>query len=303
MHSQNIATWRWSAAGGWSLDRPRVLAILNVTPDSFSDGGMIRRPDDALKAALGAVAAGADGLDIGGESTRPGAERVVAEEQVRRTVPAIEAIRRELGPSDRGGPMISIDTTLAPVARAAIEAGADAINDVSAGTEDAGMLALGAERGCGLILMHRLAPPGRDVYSHRYERAPDYSAHGGVVGAVGAFLRARAEACELAGVRREAIVLDPGLGFGKTVEQNLTLIEQTARLCEIGYPILSGVSRKSFTARAAEIDVDRPARDRAHASVGLSVLHLLRGARIFRVHDVAMHAEALRAVWGAMKQA
>lgn len=300
MHSQSSPVWRWSAGGCWSLDRPRVLAILNVTPDSFSDGGLLAGPADALRAASDALAAGADGLDIGGESTRPGAQRVSADEQIRRAVPAVEAIRREFGPSARNGPMISIDTTLASVARAAIDAGADAINDVSAGAEDEGLFPLAAERGCGLILMHRLAPPGRDVYSHQYGAPPDYSAQGGVIGAVGAFLAERARAAERAGVRRDAIVIDPGLGFGKSVEQNLTLIEQTPRLCELGYPILSGVSRKSFTARAAGLDVSRPARERAPASVALSVLHLLRGARVFRVHDVALHVGALRAAWASM---
>lgn len=300
MHSQNSPTWRYSSASTWTLDRPRVLAILNVTPDSFSDGGSLLGPKDARRAAAEAIAAGADGVDVGGESTRPGAERVAAEEQIRRTAPAIEAIRRELGTPDRGGPVITIDTTLAQVARAAIDAGADAINDVSAGAEDEAMFALAADRICGIILMHRLAPPERDVYSHQYAAPPDYSAQGGVVDAVEAFLRARAAAAERAGVRRDAIVLDPGLGFGKSVAQNLSLIEQTPRLCGLGYPVLSGISRKSFAARAAGIDPACPPRDRALASVGLSVLHLLRGARIFRVHDVAMHVDALGAAWAVI---
>jgi dihydropteroate synthase len=224
-------------------------------------------------------------VDIGGESTRPGATRIDAAEQIRRTVPVIAAIRRELA----AGPVITIDTTLAEVARAALDVGADAINDVSAGTEDPGILVLAAQRRCGLILMHRLAPPGRDVFSHQYAAPPDYSASGGVTGAVVAFLP-------------EAIVVDPGLGFGKTVEQNLELIRGTPALCELGRPVLSGVSRKSFTAKAAGIDTVRHPRERVHASVGLSVAHLFCGATIFRVHDVREHVEALRAAWAARDQ-
>jgi dihydropteroate synthase len=237
-------------------------------------------------------------VDIGGESTRPGATRIDAAEQIRRTVPVIAAIRRELA----AGPVITIDTTLAEVARAALDVGADAINDVSAGTEDPGILVLAAQRRCGLILMHRLAPPGRDVFSHQYAAPPDYSASGGVTGAVVAFLQERIAAASQAGVSPEAIVVDPGLGFGKTVEQNLELIRGTPALCELGRPVLSGVSRKSFTAKAAGIDTVRHPRERVHASVGLSVAHLFCGATIFRVHDVREHVEALRAAWAARDQ-
>lgn len=289
-------TWRISPSLSWSLHRPHLLAILNLTPDSFSDGGTIAGPDDAARAAEAALAAGADGLDVGGESTRPGAERVDGAEQIRRTVPAIEAVRRAVGRS----PVITIDTTLAPVARAALDAGADAINDVSAGTDDPDLLLLAAERGCGVVLMHRLARPARDVYSHQYAAAPDYSSRGGVVGSVRAFLRSRLEAAAGAGIAPECVLLDPGLGFGKTVEQNLQLIAGTPELLCLGRPILSGASRKSFTAKAAGLDTALPPPQRVNATVGLSVAHLARGARVFRVHDVAAHVAALRAAWAAM---
>jgi len=277
-----------------ALDRPRLIAILNLTPDSFHDGGRLPTVEDAVRAAERAVAEGADALDIGGESTRPGSERVAAEEQTRRIIPAIEAIRA------RGGPLstipISVDTTLAPVSLAALDAGADAINDVSAGLEDASMLALAAERRAGLILMHRLAPPERDAYSDRYATPPVY---GDVVAETGSFLRTRAEAAMAAGVIRDAIVIDPGLGFGKTVDQNLELIRRTGELAALGYPVLSGLSRKSFVGRAAGLTGSAPA-DRLEGTLALSVAHLHAGARLFRVHDVAPHARALAAAWAAM---
>lgn len=295
--SQTI-TWRVSARASWVMDRPRVLAIVNVTPDSFSDGGTITSPDDAARAAMAAITAGAAGLDVGGESTRPGAERVPPDEQIRRVVPAVAAIRREVG----DGPVISIDTTRAEVARAALDAGADAINDVSGGTEDPGLLPLAATRRCGVILMHRLAPPPSDSYSHEYATQPDYGTSGVTAGVI-AHLRERLAAAVVLGCEAEAVMLDPGLGFGKSVEQNLELIRQTGRLLEIGRPILSGVSRKSFTARAAGLDMALAPATRVHASVGLSVLHLHTGARVFRVHDVAEHVAALTAAWSAMGSA
>lgn len=284
------SNWRISAVKSWSLDRPRVLAIINTTPDSFSDGGLHASVDQALAGAVAAIEAGADGLDIGGESTRPRAPRVSEAEQVRRTIPAIRAIRARLG----DGPVITIDTTRAQVARAALDAGADAINDVAAGADDPSMLALAAASECGLILMHRLVPPERDVFSHQHASPPDYGP-AGVVAAVESFLRERTSAAIAQGVVRESILIDPGLGFGKSVEQNLELIAATPRLLEIGFPLLSGVSRKSFVARAAGMDMARPPRERAAASVGLSIRHMLLGARVFRVHDVAEHIAALRA--------
>ncbi|MBX3358504.1 MAG: dihydropteroate synthase [Phycisphaeraceae bacterium] len=291
--------WRVSAARRVSLARPVVLAILNLTPDSFSDGGTYPTIESALEGARAAVGLGADALDIGGESTRPGARAVPEEEQIRRTAPLIAAIRRERGLDHVP---ITIDTTRSAVAAAAIEAGADGINDVSGGTEDEGMLRLAAGAGAGVVLMHRLATPERDVYSDRYgANEPDYSGAGGVVGAVRAFLAARVGAALAAGVAREGIVVDPGLGFGKTVGQNLELIRRTGELASLGYPVLSGLSRKSFTARAGGLAEGTPARERLAPTIALTVAHLAAGARIFRVHDVGPVVEALRAAEAARR--
>lgn len=279
-----IAVWRMAGCV-LRLDEPRVMAIVNVTPDSFSDGGESWSVESALARMAAAARDGAAMLDVGGESTRPGAARVAADEQVRRVVPAIRAAR-EAGITLP----ISVDTTRASVARAALDAGANAINDVSAGLEDDGMLALAAERGAGMVLMHRLRPPGEDRYSTAYEREPEYDAgRGGVVGVVVEFLSERASAAIRAGVARESIVLDPGLGFGKSVAQNYELARRIGEVMRLGFPVLSAASRKSFLGRPG----DAP-RDRAAASVGVSVAHLLAGVRLFRVHDVAEHVGALR---------
>lgn len=285
---------RWDMANGRSLtlDQPRIMAILNVTPDSFSDGGRLGTPELALEAALRAVDEGADMLDIGGESTRPGASRVEPDEQIRRVVPVIEAIRG----AGIGVP-ISVDTTRASVARAALDAGADAINDVSAGAEDDAMLALAALRSCGLVLMHRLTSPERDSYSDRYSSRPEYS---DVVKSVLARLRERMEAATGEGISPVFVCLDPGLGFGKSVEQNIELIERSDELLTLGRPLLSALSRKSFVGRAS-LGRDSDPDERLSGTLALSVCHLARGVRLFRVHDVGAHREALGAAWSVMK--
>lgn len=281
-------THSWAIAGGRSiaLDRPWVMAIVNVTPDSFSDGGEAIGVDAAMERIRCCVAEGADLFDIGGESTRPGSEPVSTEEQIRRVLPVIRAAVRE-------GLMqpISIDTTSAAVARAVLDEGAAIINDVSAGADDAGMFALAAERGAGLILMHRLRRPVLDQYSTGYTRQPEYGeTAGGVVGVVRDFLAERAAAAERAGVRRTSLVLDPGLGFGKSVEQNYALIRAAPEFMRLGYPLLCAASRKSFLSKPG----DQP-RDRVAASVAVSVAQFFMGVRLFRVHDVAAHVDALRA--------
>jgi dihydropteroate synthase len=266
------------------------MAILNVTPDSFYAGS--RAP--TLESALRAIADGAAVLDIGPESTRPGAQPVPAQEQIRRAVPLIEAIRAE-----NSRVAISIDTTSADVARAALDAGADAINDVSAARDDPSMFSLAAERACGIVLMHRLAPPANDRYSDQYTHAqPGYA---DVVAEVGDFLRLRADAAMAAGVSRESIVLDPGLGFGKTVDQNLELIRRTPELAALGFPILSGLSRKSFVGRVS-LGRDSTPDERLPGTLKLSAAHLLAGASVLRVHDVREHAEVLRAASGRLAQ-
>jgi len=268
------------------------MAILNATPDSFSDGGLHLDPARAADAAARLIAEGADVLDIGGESTRPGAERVPADEQTRRVTAVVRAVR------DAGiDAPISVDTTLAPVAAAALDAGADAINAVSGGADDPAILALAAERGCGIVLMHRLAPPDRDRYSDRYDAPPAY---GDVVAAVAGALREMARAATDAGCARDSVVLDPGLGFGKTVEQNAELVRRTGELCRLGFPLLGAASRKSFVGRLSMGPSDAeppPPDDRLGGSVAFSLAQLAGGVRLFRVHDVRAQAAALRVGW------
>jgi len=267
-----------------TLDRARLMAIVNATPDSFSDGGEHLEPAAAIDYAKQCLADGAAIIDVGGESTRPGSQRIDASEQTRRTLPIIETLAR-----DRDA-LISIDTTRAAVARAAIAAGAHIINDVSAGAEDSGIFPLAAESGAGLILMHRLRPPDADSYSDQYAAPPSY---GDVLAEVKAWLLDRAAAAMSAGVSREQIVLDPGLGFGKTVEQNFEIISRVSEWRETGFPILCAASRKSFVGRAT--GVVEPAA-RVAGSVAIAVQQFLGGVRLFRVHDVRAHREALATV-------
>ncbi|HRP62710.1 MAG TPA: dihydropteroate synthase [Phycisphaerales bacterium] len=281
--SSRLATsaWRIGPSRHVSLDRPRLIGILNVTPDSFSDGGQFLDPAAAVDQAQRMIAEGADIIDIGGESTRPGAQRVDADEQIARVIPVIKRLR------DVSNVVVSIDTTCYEVACAAIDAGASIINDVAAGTEDDRVLSLAAARQCGLILMHRLKPPDRDSYSHQYAIAPTYE---NVAADVRSFLVERAEAAIATGVHRSAIVIDPGLGFGKSVDQNYELIRRFDELGEAGYPVLCAASRKSFIGAAGGEHV--PNR-RVAGSVAVAVAAFVQGVRLFRAHDVAPHREAL----------
>lgn len=260
------------------------MGVLNATPDSFSDGGDHLDPVSAAEAGMAMVEAGAAILDVGGESTRPGSERVQPEEQIARVVPVIEALRRS--PSTRST-VITIDTTLSGVAEAALDAGADAINDVSAGREDPAILELAGARGAGLVLMHRLRAPDQDQYSDRYSEPPVYE---DVVDEVRAFLDLHSGRAEAAGVGPEAIVVDPGLGFGKTVDKNLDLVRGLGRLVGDGRPVLAGASRKSFL---GAITGEADPRNRGVESVTASVEAWRRGAGILRVHDVDAHRRAL----------
>ncbi len=279
--------WHFSPSRHLTLDRPRVMAILNLTPDSFSDGGRLPTVESALAAARKALHDGADLLDLGGESTRPGSQAVSAQEQTGRVVPVLNAIRSD--PELRTIP-VSIDTTRSSVARAALDAGADIINDTSAGRDDPEMLPLAAARSCGLILMHRLKRPFEDSYSDRYTAPPAYF---DVVEFVKAFLSGQVREALATGVSASRIVLDPGLGFGKTVEQNLDLIRRSSEFASLGFPILSGASRKSFVGRASGMAESVPA-DRVAGSIAISIAHNHAGARIFRVHDVGPQVQALR---------
>ncbi len=276
--------WSLANARSVALDRARVMAILNVTPDSFSDGGALATPEAAADAAERAAADGADILDLGGESTRPGALPVPAEEQIARVLPALRAIRA------RGvAAPISVDTTLAAVAEAALAEGADAVNDQSAGRDDARMFEVVRRAGAGIVLMHRLRAPRDDAYSDRHAAPPGYE--GGVTAAVVAFLRERTAAAIHTGIAPGRIALDPGLGFGKTVEQSAALIADTRVLVGMGRPVVAGASRKSFLGRLAGIQ--EPAA-RLAPSLAAGVALRLLGAHIVRVHDVREHRSALQ---------
>lgn len=257
------------------------MGIVNVTPDSFSDGGRFFDHRAALDHARALIAAGADILDIGGESTRPGAEPVPALEELRRVVPLIQAIRAE------SGLPISIDTTKPEVARAAIAAGATTWNDVMALQAD-GAVEAAAELDCEVVLMHMQGEPRTMQDDPRYED---------VVGEVAAFLKARAEAAMAAGVARARITLDPGIGFGKTVAHNLALIAGLPSLTALGFPVLVGASRKRMIRILDSTAVD--ADDRLGGSIALALAAAERGASTLRVHDVRETIQALT-VWRAV---
>lgn len=281
--------WQVSASRSLAIDVPCLLAIINVTPDSFYPASRVPTLDEALASAVRAVDQGADGIDIGAESTRPGSHPVPPQAQVARILPAIAAIRTAQAPL-RDIP-ISIDTTSAAVAQAALDAGADAINDQSAGRDDPDMLPLLARRRAGIILMHRPARPRDDSYSDMYTAAPTYS---DVVKEVADFLISRARAAITAGIAPESIVLDPGLGFGKTVEQNCELVRRTADLCRLGFPLLGASSRKSFVGRVS-LSRDSTPGERLPGTLAFSIAQFLGGVRLFRVHDVPEHRAALAA--------
>ena len=253
----------------------RVMGIVNVTPDSFSDGGLYLEPSAAIAHGLELAAQGAAILDIGGESTRPGAQPVSAVEELRRIQPVIEGLR-EAGVAAQ----ISVDTSKAVVARVALAAGATLVNDVTAFRAAPEMAALVAESGADCCLMHMLGEPRTMQADPRY---------GDVVSEVKAFLEQRMAFATGEGIGEQRIMLDPGIGFGKTVEHNLELLRRLDELRELGRPVVIGTSRKSFLARIT----GREAPDRLAATVATNVLAYERGARVFRVHDVTPVADAL----------
>lgn len=256
------------------LDRPRIMGILNLTPDSFSDGGLWTDPGAALRHALSMVEAGADFIDVGGESTRPGAAPVSLQEELDRVIPVIERL------ANASGAPLSVDTSKPEVMREAVRAGAGMINDVFALRQE-GAVATAAELGVPVCLMHMQGEP------RRMQEQPEYS---DVVQEVSEFLTSRAAVCEAAGVAREQIVLDPGFGFGKTLEHNLHLLRGLPTLAKAGYPLLAGLSRKSMLGAIT----GREAGDRVAASVTAAILAVQGGAAIVRVHDVAQTADALK---------
>jgi dihydropteroate synthase len=249
---------------------PAVMGIVNVTPDSFSDGGRFLAPDDAIAHGLRLVAEGADLLDVGGESTRPGSDPVRADVELARVLPVIEAL------AARAGVPISIDTTKASVARAALAAGASMVNDVSAFRGDPDMAAVVAEAGVAVCHMHMLGRPKTMQDDPRYDD---------VVSEVAAFLAERARAAEAAGVDRACICVDPGFGFGKTADHNLALLRRLDAIAAVGYPVLVGVSRKRFVGALARSErFDDAAR--VAGTVAANVAAFARGGWMFRVHDV-----------------
>ena len=257
--------------------RTLVMGVLNVTPDSFSDGGRFAARDAAVAHALEIVEAGADLIDIGGESTRPGSRPVPPDEQVRRVVPVIEDVVRRAAPVT-----LSIDTTRAPVAQAALEAGAALVNDISAGRDDAGMLPLVARRGVPIVLMHMQGTPAT------MQDNPTYS---DVTRETVDFLRERAAAAEGAGVAPHRILVDPGIGFGKTMAHNLELIRRQGELGALGRPVVIGTSRKGFIGRITNEPEPSRRLFGTAASVAWSVAN---GAAVVRVHDVRAMAQVVR---------
>jgi dihydropteroate synthase len=276
--------WRLGPSRSLDLTTTHIMGILNCTPDSFSDGGQWRDASHAVDGALAMLEAGATVIDVGGESTRPGAKRVDAQEQCVRVVGVIEGIRRASTVA------ITVDTTLAAVAEASIDAGADAINDVAAGLEDSDMLSLAARRDCGVVLMHRRVEPEADQFSDAYNADPVYD---DVVLDVLQWLEARAQAALAAGVHEAGLCIDPGLGFGKSVAQNWSLIAASDQFVATGRPVLAAASRKSFIG-AVTGQADAASRDTA--SVVVSAMQHAAGVRLFRVHDVAGQARAILAM-------
>jgi dihydropteroate synthase len=264
-----------------SLERPLVMAIVNLTPDSFSDGGRHLDPKAAIEGALAMIEQGADLLDLGAESTRPGALTVDPAEELSRLLPVIEGLR------DCGVPL-SIDTRKPEVMRGVLEAGVDMINDIAGFTTPGALQAVAGSR-CGLCVMHMQGEPGT------MQRAPVYD---DVVAEVEAFLGERVAALQAVGVEPARIVLDPGIGFGKTLDHNLQLLEALDELGAFGLPLLVGVSRKSLIGALT----GRPVEGRLAGSLAAALAAVVRGARIVRVHDVAETRDVLK-VWQAIEQA
>lgn len=270
----NSATEAAPSFAGLSLDKPRLFGVINVTPDSFSDGGEALALSEALKRGRAMLDDGADILDVGGESTRPGAEPVSAEEERARVVPVVKGLSKM-------GALVSIDTRRAEIMAAAIDAGAGIVNDVTALTGDQDSLGLVADRGVAVVLMHMQGEPGSMQENPQYENAAE-----DVFGT----LKARFEACEEAGIRRHRIAVDPGIGFGKTVNHNLEILNRLDIYRGLGLPVLLGVSRKSFI---ANLSCGEAPKDRVPGSLAAVLAAWAQGVRMFRVHDVAETHQAL----------
>jgi dihydropteroate synthase len=260
------------------------MGVVNVTPDSFYDGGLYFEPARAIERALELVAEGADIIDIGGESSRPGAHPVPAREEKRRILPVVEVLK------EKKSVLVSVDTTKAEVAEAALEAGADIINDISAGRFDPRMLPLAAESGAGLVLMHMKGTPRTMQHSPRYED---------VVSEVKSFLLERMDAAAAYGVSAESLLVDPGIGFGKKLEHNLALLNNLRALAELRRPLLIGISRKSFIGK---ILGGLDAQDRLEGTIAAAVVSHLNGAAVLRVHDLRSVKKAIAVVESILYQ-
>ena len=258
------------------LSQPQVMGILNVTPDSFSDGGKHTNVSQALDHALRMIEEGATFIDIGGESTRPGAPDVSLQEELDRTIPVIEAVAKNTAC------VISIDTSKADVMREAVNAGAGLINDVRA-LQEPGALQVAAEAQVPVCLMHMQGQP------RTMQQSPEYD---DVVNDVGQFLLARTKVCEEAGIAKDKILFDPGYGFGKSLEHNYTLVKHLPSLMKLGYPVLVGMSRKSMIGNLLNRKVD----ERLAGSISLATIVAQMGAHIIRVHDVKETADAVNIV-------
>jgi dihydropteroate synthase len=268
---------------GLPLDRPRIMGIVNVTPDSFSDGGLLGSADAAIAHALRLAAEGADILDIGGESTRPGAQAITVDEELRRVMPVIEGL------AGKTTALISIDTRKAEVMRRALAAGAHIINDVAALTYEPACLDVAAESGAPIVLMHAQGDP------RTMQAAPSYD---DCALDVYDWLAARIDACTAAGIDRGHLIADPGIGFGKTLDHNLELLAGLSLFHGLGVPVMLGASRKSFIGALTGVKV---ASDRVAGSVAAALHGAAQGAQILRVHDVAETRQAL-AVWESMRR-
>lgn len=265
--------------------KPLLMGVLNVTPDSFSDGGMYPSSKDAITRGLEMVEQGADIIDIGGESTRPGAERVDATEQKRRVLDVIAGLRKELSLSVEKDIHISIDTTLSEVAEAALDAGATMLNDVSAGREDGSLLKLAAMAKTPICLMHMQGEPGSMQDNPSYKN---------VSAEVSEYLLERAKHAESLGVDASNIIIDPGIGFGKRTQHNLELLRDLKKIVDLGYPVLLGTSRKRFMGKISNRE---DPRERMPATCATSALGVLAGVKIFRVHDIWQNRQALDVTW------
>lgn len=270
---------------GRSLDlsRPQVMGILNVTPDSFSDGGRYNHLDDALRQAEKMFAEGASIVDVGGESTRPGAKVVTLDEELERVLPVVEGIVK------RFDGIVSVDTSSGQVMREAAKAGAGLINDVRA-LEREGALQAAAESNLPVCLMHMKGTP---------ETMQENPLYDSVESEILAYLMARAKCCQSAGIASSRLILDPGIGFGKTLPNNLELVNRIDKFCQLGFPVLIGLSRKTMIGQLLNADVN----DRLYGTLAGNAIAYQRGARLFRVHDVKPHVEMLEVMYRIEREA